>query len=129
MDRNKEPEKTMGILKSISVLLSGAFAFILVAGILGLILTFSYDSVVYFTTSYSDYLFIIISSIFALIILASVIYFAGTIITITLFCLIPIFLIFYISTIPVLEKILYVLVIGIIVISALLYRILDKINE
>ena len=37
MDENKEPEKTMGILKSISVLLSGAFAFGLVAGILGLI--------------------------------------------------------------------------------------------
>ena len=64
MDENKEPEKTMGILKSISVLLSGAFAFGLVAGILGLILIFSYESIVYFTTSYSDYLFIIIYKIY-----------------------------------------------------------------
>jgi hypothetical protein len=73
---------------------------------------------------------LIISSVIliALLGLGSIFYFAGSAIAIIIVFLIPVFLFLFISSVTALEKIQYILVIGIIIISGLLYRILDKLK-
>ena len=73
---------------------------------------------------------LIISSVIliALLALGSIFYFAGSVLAIIIVFLIPFFLFIFISGISDLEKIQYILVIGTIVISGLLYKILDKLK-
>ena len=81
-----------------------------------------------FVNSNEDILIISSVTLIALLALGSIFYFAGSLLAIIIVFLIPLFLFIFISGISDLEKIQYILVIGIIVISGLLYKILDKLK-
>ena len=85
----------------------------------------SFQSIV---NSNEDILIISSVTLIVLLLLGSIFYFAGSVLAIIIVFLIPFFLFIFISGISDLEKIQYILVIGIIVISGLLYKILDKLK-
>jgi len=138
LEQKKRSDKLANIKSpTIGELLAGIFTFL----VIGLVILF-FMWAVEIISNFSDYLkgfqsfinsnegILTISSVtlIALVILGSIFYFAGSVLAIIIVFLIPLFLFIFISGISDLEKIQYILVIGIIVISGLLYKILDKLK-